>query len=178
MLLFVLCAYSISRNCRNFYLNEVSLILIFWSSLVLEKYLSVHAYVEAGVLVSREYLSMQDFCLLSCKELKSVVKFVIQSTGRLEFENGVLLGVNYPVLFIVQACTHLFEKCEFFGVWLYWAFFPEKNGGSKHFLPYTGQKSEGPRPSPGPLSDYITVLFPAFMPSCLGKEYQIPGTST
>ena len=60
---------------------------------MLEKYLCVHAYVEAGVLVSREYLSMQDFCLLCLLARNRVVNPVIQSTGRLEFENGLRAGV-------------------------------------------------------------------------------------
>ena len=72
--------------------------------------------------------------------------------------------LTLPLCSSLQRCSHLFEK---WGVHLYWGLSPKKGRGAKHFLPYTGQKSEGPRPSPGPLGDYITVLYPAFMPSCL-----------
>ena len=64
---------------------------------MLEKYLCVHAYVEAGVLVSREYIFKNARFLSSCKELESVVNPVIKSTGRPEFENGLMAGVPQGV---------------------------------------------------------------------------------
>ena len=55
---------------------------------------------------------MQDFCLLTCKEQKSVVNPVIQSTGGLEFENGCIFS-DQNLTLVAFAQTRIFTMVAY-----------------------------------------------------------------